>query len=198
MWRKLVAITVETGEGWVTEQEPDTSGALEDLGVRWVGRFEWERWVRRCRLGFYDGKTKDPKRWVRHATVQQVAFALSTYADLDGTRVRPSIARMAMVCDLDERTVRVCVKRLRQVQLLELVAPHRSPGRSGGPGRAAEFRMSVPYDLLELVAHLDPDEQVLIVPEGVDVPPERKPRKKAGQADEALWISDGVDPVDNS
>lgn len=183
----------------MAEPEPDTSGALEDFGVRWVGRFEWERWIRRCRLGFYEGKTKDPKRWVRHATVQQVAFALSTYADLDGSRVRPSIARVALVCDLDERTVRVCIKRLRQVHLLELVAGHRSPGRDGGPGRPAEFRMTVPYDLLERVAHLDPDERMLIVPEGAETPPERKPRKKTeATADAALWIAEGPVPVDNS
>lgn len=157
----------------------DTPDGLLVPGVNWIGRFEWERLIRRCRLGFYDGKVRDPKRWVPHTTVQHVALVLATYADLDGTRVRPSARRVAQVCELDERKVRACITHLRQSMLLELVRPARSPGRSGGPGRPAEFRMSVPDDLLERLAYLDPDEQVVVVPSGAQVPPERKPRRRA-------------------
>lgn len=165
--------------------------------VRTVGRFEWERLIRRCRLGFYEGKTKDPKRWVRHATVQHVAFTAATWADLDGTRIRPSIARLALVCELDERTVRVCIQRLRRLNLLQLVTPHRPPGRGGGPGRPAEYRMTVPAGLLDRVAYLDTDERMLIIPTGVDVAPERKPRAKKSPAD-PLWKTPSAPPVDNS
>lgn len=139
----------------------------------WVRRFDWERIIRRCRLGFYDGPAKDPKRWVPHSTTQHVALTLATYADLDGTRVRPSMGLVALVCGIDERKARACVKHLRAVGLLALVTPARSPGRSGGPGKAAEYRMSVPDDLLSRVAHLDPDCQKVIVPDGVDVEPQR-------------------------
>ncbi len=155
--------------------EPADQPLLPVEGVRDVGRFEWERVVRRCRLGFFQGSTRDPKRWVRDATVQHVAFALSTYADLDGTRIFPSAERVGMVCELDERTVRVCIRRLRDLRLLHLVRPARSPGRGGGPGTPAEYRMTVPDDLLQRVAHLDPDEQAVIAPEGVDRLPARKP-----------------------
>lgn len=169
----------------------DTPDGLLVPGVNWIGRFEWERVIRRCRLGFYEGKTKDPRRWVRHATVQQVALMLATYADMDGTRIRPTVELVARVCEIDERTVRICIQRLRRLNLLELVRPPRSPGRSGGPGRAAEFRMSVPGDLLERVAHLDPDHQKLIVPDGVDMPPPRKARaKKSTSSDAALWTAE--------
>ncbi|TDD37843.1 hypothetical protein E1287_07235 [Actinomadura sp. KC06] len=161
----------------MADEEPgDDAVALAGLDVQWMRRFDWERLVRRCRLGFYEGKTRDPRRWVRHLTVQDVALVLATYGNLDGTRVRPSAARMAMVCDLDERTVRAVIGRLRRLNLLELVSPHRSPGRRGGPGWSAEYRLTAPADLLERVAHLDPEEQTLIVPPGVDTGPERKPR----------------------
>ncbi|MCP9963970.1 hypothetical protein LUX57_01215 [Actinomadura madurae] len=108
--------------------------------------------------------------------MQHVALVLATYADLDGTRVRPSAKRVAQVCELDERKVRACITHLRQSRLLELVRPARGPGRAGGPGRPAEFRMSVPDDLLDRLAYLDPDEQVVVVPSGAQAPPERKPR----------------------
>ncbi|MCP9976445.1 hypothetical protein [Actinomadura madurae] len=36
--------------------------------------------------------------------------------------------------------------------------------------------MSVPDDLLDRLAYLDPDEQVVVVPSGAQAPPERKPR----------------------
>lgn len=148
---------------------------IGDGDIRDVGRFEWERWIRRCRLGFYQGATKDPKRWVRDSTMHQVALTLATYGDLDGTRIFPSAERVALVCQLDVRTVRVCIGRLRDLHLLRMVAAPRSPGRGGGPGRPAEYRLTVPSDLLVRVAHLDPDEQKVIVPDGVDVAPTRKP-----------------------
>jgi hypothetical protein len=160
-----------------------------------VGRFEWERLIRRLRLGFYSGKTKDPKRWVRASTVQQVALAAATYGNLDGTRIRPPVKRLARVCELDEKTVRICLQRLRRVNLLEQVSPARSPGRSGGPGRAAEYRMTYPEDLLDRVAYLDPEEKELIVPAGIDLGPERKPRRRGG-SDAATWTSGGASVVE--
>ncbi|MFE9099892.1 hypothetical protein [Actinomadura geliboluensis] len=186
----------------MAEPEPDQPDGFPAPGIERTGRFEWERVIRRCRLGFYEGRTKDPKRWVRHAAVQQVALVLATYADLDGTRVRPSIVLLARVCDLDERTVRVCVTRLRRLNLLEQVRPPRSPGRAGGPGSPAEYRLTTPSDLLDRVAHLDPDGTHVVVPDGVDLPPLRRPRKKtdAGSADDGLWTAPptpGPDPVDD-
>lgn len=151
-------------------------------GIQWARRFDWERCIRRCRLGFYDSQVPDPKRWVRHSTVQHVALTAATYADLDGTRIRPSVKRLAMVCELNERTVRACLKRLCELHLLVLVTPARSPGRCGGPGRAAEYRMAFPEDLLDLVAYLDPDEQRLIVPPAAHQPlPYRRNARRAAK-----------------
>lgn len=156
-------------------------------GVTHMGRFEWERVIRRCRLGFYEGKAKDPKRWVPHSTVQGVALVMATWADLDGTSIRPSVALLALVCETDERKVRACITHLRHLMLLELVKAHRSPGRGGGPGRPAEYRMAAPDDLLSRVAHFDPEFKTLIVPDGVDTPPPRKPRSKKADGDAVLW-----------
>ncbi|MFD0851428.1 hypothetical protein ACFQ07_04320, partial [Actinomadura adrarensis] len=105
----------------MADHEPDSDprDGLVDAGVVPVGRFEWERVIRRCRLGFYEGRTKDPRRWVRNATVQQVALMLATYADMDGTRIRPRLETVAAVCEIDVRTVRISVARLRWLNLLE-------------------------------------------------------------------------------
>lgn len=184
------------------EADPETPEGLLAPGPNWVGRFEWERLIRQCRLGFFEGKTKDPRRWVSHASVQHVALMLATFADMDGTRIKPSVAMVARVCEMDERTVRTCIHRLRGLELLTQVRPARSPGRGGGEGKPAVYRMSVPADLLKRVAHLDGDGHGLrvIVPDGVDVRPQRKPRKPRGgaSADEALWSpQDEAPPVEN-
>ncbi|MFD0852477.1 hypothetical protein ACFQ07_09600, partial [Actinomadura adrarensis] len=56
--------------------------------------------------------------------------------------------------------------------------------------RAGEFRMTRPDDLLERVAHFDAEYTRVIVPDGVDVAPPRKPRKKKDEPDDpALWTS---------
>lgn len=168
--------------------------------------WEWVRVVRRVRLGFYDSPKKDPKKWVSSKVVQHLALTVVTYGDYpDGTSIRPSVGRLARVCDIDERTVRACLKRLAELGLLDLVVPHRHPGRGGGEGRPAEYRLALPEGLLERVAHLDPDERELVVPEGADMPPERRPRpKKAGAAPGkprgtagAARTESGAEPVDN-
>ncbi|MBA9005990.1 hypothetical protein [Thermomonospora cellulosilytica] len=182
-------------------QEPESAGQpgqaeLDAPGITPLGRFEWERAIRRVRLGFYDSPRQDPKRWVRHATVQQVALVIATYGDLDGSRVFPSAERVARVCELDVRTVETCLRRLRALHLLQMVRPRRSPGRRGGPGRPAEYRLTAPTDLLERVAYLDPEEKLLVVPPGAVTGPARKPRarRQPRQEQEQLWTAGETPP----
>ncbi len=103
-----------------------------------AGRFEWERIVRRCRIG---GKVK------------LVGFTLAQYGDEKGRNIRPGVARLAAVCEMGESTVRRHVDTLLQLGLIERVS------NGGGPTRqAAVYRLVIPADLLERVPMLDPDE----------------------------------------
>lgn len=158
--------------------------------------WEWVKVIRRARLGFYDSPKKDPKKWVSSKVVQHIALVAVTYGDYpDGTSIRPSVGRLARVCDTDERTVRACLKRLVDLQLFEMVSPHRHPGRGGGEGRPAEYRLLMPIGLLERVAHLDPHEAELVVPVGAEVPPERKTRRKTAGGAPVKPRTAGAAPV---
>jgi hypothetical protein len=133
----------------------------------------WVRVVRRAELGFNPDPKGNPKKRVGSDTVQHVALVAVTYGNPDGTRIRPSVARLARVCRKDERTVRACLGRLRDLGLLIRVFEGSSAGRSA---MADEYRMAIPDDLLERVAMLDPDERELIVPDGVEPPRAKRPR----------------------
>jgi hypothetical protein len=110
-----------------------------DSAAEPCGRYEWERIVRRAVI---------PK------AVKYVAFVLATYADPDGTRVRPGMDVLAAVTGEGVSTVRRRVSKLRGTYgLLEMVS--RGGGRNGR-GKAAEFRLVLPTDLLERVELLPP------------------------------------------
>lgn len=154
--------------------------------------WRWVQVLRRAELGFGEGKKR-----VGSDTVQHVALVAVTYGNPDGTRIRPSVGRLARVCRKDEKTVRLCLARLREVGLLVRVFEGSSAGRAG---RADEYCLAIPDDLLERVAMLDPDERTLVVPEGVAPPSARKPRAK--KSDSLSPGSPGAapsdPPVDNS
>lgn len=105
-----------------------------------IGRFDWERIVRRIVM---------PK------PAKYLAFVLATYADPNGTRVRPGIEVLAAVTGDSDKTVRRLMGVLRtEFGLLELTS--RGGGR-GGRGRASEYRLTIPEDLLDRHAMLGPD-----------------------------------------
>ena len=108
------------------DDEPTLSGQLADEGA---AVNEWVNVLRRARLG---------------PTVTAVALMIATYADPDGTRVYPGIARLAVQCELDYRTVRRAVAALRAAGLIEMV--RRGARRSG---RSDEYRLILAGDLLE-------------------------------------------------
>lgn len=126
-----------------------------------TGRFEWERIVRRIRM------TKPLKL---------AALVLATYADPDGSRVRPGIEVLAAVTGDSEKNARRILSMLREMQLVEQVA--RGGGR-GGRGKASEFRLTVPTDLLERFELLGPGDR----PESPDT---------------QMSAETGAKPVDNS
>lgn len=103
-------------------------------------RYEWERIVRRARLG---------------APTKAVALAMATYADRDGSRVYPGVARLAAVTELSERSVRGALKKLRDVGLIERTF---SGGHRGVQSFTDVHRLAIPVDLFEVVEMLDPAE----------------------------------------
>ncbi|RSD21978.1 hypothetical protein [Amycolatopsis eburnea] len=99
-----------------------------------VGRFEWERILRRIAM---------PDALAR------LAFTLATYADADGSRVRPGVDQLAADTDKAPRSVKRLLAELRDGY--GLIAQISRGGGRNGKGRAAEYRLVFPADLLERV-----------------------------------------------
>lgn len=112
------------------------TAVTSDQGPQACGRFEWERIVRRLQL---------PMRLKFTATM------IATYADADGSRVRPGVEVLAAVTAQGASTVRKHLTALQEYGLLELVS--RGGGRAGR-GKATQYRLTIPVDLLERVPML--------------------------------------------
>lgn len=110
-----------------------------------IGRFEWERILRRIQ--------------VSAPSVKLVGFTMATYADADGCRVRPGQSRLAAVMGTSVSTVRRGQSELEAIGMLDMVVKGRSYGRGHQGAFASEYRLTVPSDLFENVPMLDPDEQ---------------------------------------
>lgn len=106
-----------------------------------ASRYEWERLIRRVRLGH---------------PAKAVALAMATYADPDGSRVRPGVARLAAVTELSERSVYSALKKLRSLGLVDCLSRggHRGEGKE-----ASVYQLAIPVDLMERVELLDPNER---------------------------------------
>ncbi|MEV6924033.1 helix-turn-helix domain-containing protein [Dactylosporangium sp. NPDC051485] len=96
---------------------------------------QWTDVVRRARLG---------------RTVKAVALTLATYADNDGTRVYPGVARLAVDCELTYNVVQGALAALRAAGLIALVR------RSSRRGQADEYRLILAADVLDRVEVLTP------------------------------------------
>jgi len=106
-----------------------------------IGRYEWERLVRRAQL---------PK------PVKLLALVLATYADPDGSRVRPGLPVLASVTGDSERNVRRILAHL--VDDLGLLRQLARGGGRGGKGRASVYRLTIPVDLLDRLELLSPED----------------------------------------
>jgi hypothetical protein len=138
-----------------------------------TGRYEWERIVRRiCGMS-------DP--------VARLAFTLSSYADPDGSRIRPGEPVLAADTDKSVRTVRRLLGELTdRYGLIQLVA--RGGGR-GGFGRTSTYRLTIPTDLLD---------RVNLRPIGADSPDIQVSGHSADSGDIIMSGQSEPDPVDNS
>lgn len=96
-----------------------------------VGRYEWESVLRRVSLP---------------DDLMLAALLLGTYADPDGTRVRPGEPELAAALGKSKATARRRVSALQEMGFVRLVS--RGGGR--GPGaRASVYRLTLPIDLLD-------------------------------------------------
>lgn len=147
-------------------------------GLEPCGRFEWERLVRRADL---------PMR------LKFVAVVVATFADADGSRVRPGVGVLADVTGQGESTVRRLMSALQEFGLLTQVA--RGGGRKG-KGRATEYRLTVPADLYDRVPMLSPGERRLVAV------PDSPLAQGSGQTEETPLAQESAQsdpqPVDNS
>lgn len=105
-----------------------------------IGMFEWLRLVRRLQIPW---------------NVKSFGVLLASYADPDGTRVRPGVKRLAAVTGLGQTTVKDLMRELREYGLLEQT---RRGGGRGGKGNASDHRLTIPIDLLDRFEVLSPDD----------------------------------------
>src|SRR5665647_636709 len=103
-------------------------------------RFEWERIIRRV---YMDPSTK------------LVALVLATYANKDGTQVRPGRKRLAAVTCLSVRTVDRHLDELRSLNFLDRMA---KGSNTGTRDLADVYRLTIPTDLLDITDLLPPSE----------------------------------------
>lgn len=134
---------------------------MEATEVRPVGRYEWESIVRRTRLtGVIPGTGRRGKdgRATRGGlaaiTVKAVALAYASYADDKGRQVRPGDATVAVDLECGIKTVRAVKTLLLGLGMLQSVRP-------ASRGRAEEYRLTLPVDLLERLEVLTPGQHQL-------------------------------------
>lgn len=87
--------------------------------------------------------------------VKLLALVLAGHADADGSRVRPGNDRLAAITGDSEKNVRRLIGVLRDD--LGLVKVAKRGGGRWGTGRATEYQLTIPIDLIERVQLLDPD-----------------------------------------
>lgn len=109
---------------------------MEDYGA---GVNDWVNVVRRARLA---------------PTTKLVALTLASYADPDGTKVFPGVARLVVQCRIRFSTARAGLADLRHAGLIERV--RRGNRRRG---QSDEYRLILAADLLERVDVPTPDEE---------------------------------------
>lgn len=102
------------------------------------GRFEWERLVLRIPLS---------------ERVKLFALAIATFSDPDGSRVHPGNEVLANITGCSARTVSRVMVDLRRMDLLTVT---RRGGGRNAPGRATEYQLTIPSDLMDRFELLDP------------------------------------------
>lgn len=141
--------------------------------------------VRRARLG---------------KTVKAVSFAIAHYADANGRRIFPGVARLAWECEMNYNTVQSALRRLRDAGLIERTRRAVRRGARSARQRADEYRLIIGPDLFEKVEVPSPAEADLAIDrlakskEGKDSTGDLHPSGQGADDDD----EDLFEPVDNS
>lgn len=114
----------------MTGNPPQDGLALPDLSP--IGRFEWERALR---------------GWHLPPSTKLVGLVLATYANQDGSSIRPTQAQVARDTGLGVRAVRKHLAVLRD-DLSVIERTHRGSS-SGRVNYADVYRLVVPDDLFD-------------------------------------------------
>jgi hypothetical protein len=113
---------------------------------------DWTDILARIRFGVV---RIDKRNTVAGSAIKAVAGRLADYADSDGSRIRPGLARVALDLELSYETVKRAVGVLTRIGLLRLV--HAAARR----GDANVYRLAIPGDLIERVEVWTPAKQAL-------------------------------------
>ncbi|MCC3311490.1 helix-turn-helix domain-containing protein [Nocardia africana] len=105
-------------------------------------------------------KPVDQQEWIRILRRVQMTLGtkylglmMSTYANFDGSRVFPGVAKLALVMCVSEKTVKRALSELRALGMVERV---KQGNRH--EGEADTYRLTVPTDLFDRPM-LDPEEK---------------------------------------
>lgn len=141
-----------------------------------VGLYEWVRILRRI---------------VMPGTIKFTALMLSTWADPDGTRVRPGNDLLAAALGVSERTVIRHLDELRSWQFIKQVS--RGGGRNN-VGKATEYRLTIPPDLMDRFTLLPPNGRP--EPDSRETPTDSGDTQMSPQSPESP-VDNTTKPVDN-
>lgn len=147
-------------------------------------------------------------RYIKASTVKLVTLTLASYADVNGRRVFPGIARVAADCAIGYNVAERCLAGLRDLGLIELVRRAVRRAARSERERTDEYRLTLPADLLERLTVPTPSEYLEIVariarphrpPSQVAVePPDPPPSQRVSDpaaAEVSTTIADGDSPV---
>ncbi len=98
-----------------------------------------QSFVSKWTQAFRDSEIPEP-------TARAVGYALATFANADGTSIRPGIARLMVAASLSRRSVIKGQGLLLRWCWIEQVNP-------GTPERAAEYRLTLPRDVQAWVSY---------------------------------------------
>lgn len=124
---------IEQGEQGEQGRPGDVIILKDGRRLHRVDRYAWTRIIRRLKVN---------PAW------KLVALMATSYGDKDGRDNRPGVALLADICNLDDRTVKVALKGLRDLGLFYRAFEGSSAGRAGG--KADVHALTVPPGLAGL------------------------------------------------
>ncbi|WP_400158703.1 helix-turn-helix domain-containing protein [Arthrobacter sp. BPSS-3] len=95
---------------------------------------------------------------IKPPSVKLLGLVMATYANSDGTRIRPGQRRLANVMGTSISTVERGQRVLESLGFVEMTYKGHSAGRGRPGGYASEYRLTIPSDLLDRIPMLEPDE----------------------------------------